>query len=189
MLGGRRFGDTRVMPAFPSLDAPPLRLEPVSVEHADEMHAVLSDPSIYEFLDEDEPPTLEWLRSAYERRAKGESPEGDELWFNWMIRGDDGRLIGYLQATVESPEVCWIAYVLTAEGRGQGHATRAVAAMVDYLRSTQAVQRLLASVEQGNVRSIALLTRLGFVGAATKLHDVFEIDASDRLFVRPLTSA
>ncbi|WP_431048526.1 GNAT family N-acetyltransferase [Roseateles sp. L2-2] len=177
------------MPAFPPLEAPPLRLEPVAVEHAEEMHAVLADPSIYEFLDEDEPPTLEWLRSAYERRAKGESPEGDELWFNWMIRRDDGRLIGYVQATVESPEVCWIAYVLTAEGRGQGHATRAVTAMVDYLHRAHDVPRLLASVDAANARSIALLVRLGFAEADADLCRAFEIDGSDRLFVRPLPSA
>ncbi|HEY1398508.1 GNAT family N-acetyltransferase, partial [Roseateles sp.] len=153
------------MPAFPPLDAPPLRLEPVSVEHADEMHAVLADPSIYEFLEEDEPPSLQWLREAYVRRAKGQSPDGDEQWFNWMIRRDDGRLIGYVQATVESPEVCWIAYVLAAEGRGQGHATRAVTAMVDYLRGAYDIQRWLASVDAGNARSIALLERLGFTEA------------------------
>ncbi|WP_431265287.1 GNAT family N-acetyltransferase [Roseateles chitinivorans] len=172
------------MPAFPPLDAPPLRLEPVSVEHADEMHAVLADPSIYEFIDEEGPPTLEWLREAYARRAKGRSPDGSEQWFNWMIRRADGRLIGYAQATIESPETCWIAYVLAPEGRGQGHATRAVAAMIDYLRSAHDVRRWLASVDAGNTRSIALLARLGFTGADADLSRSFGIDASDRLFVR-----
>jgi RimJ/RimL family protein N-acetyltransferase len=175
------------MSAFPSLNAPPLRLEPVSVEHAEEMHAVLADPSIYEFLDGDAPPTLESLREAYARRAKGESPDGDEQWFNWMIRHDDGRLIGYVQATVESPDVCWIAYVLTAEGRGQGHATRAVAAMVDYLGSVHDVWRFFASVEEGNARSIALLERLDFELAHPGLEQHQGLGAEDVLYLRSWT--
>lgn len=172
--------------AFPALSVPPLHLEPVAVAHAEEMHAVLSDPSIYAFLAPEVPPTLEALQLAYERRALGRSPDGAELWFNWMVRRDDGRLIGYVQATVEAPDRCWIGYVLNAEGRGAGHATRAVAAMIAYLREAHGVQRLLASVEAGNQRSIALLDRLRFDLAAPVFAAEHDLMASERLYVRRL---
>jgi [ribosomal protein S5]-alanine N-acetyltransferase len=176
------------MASFPALDAPPLRLEPVSVEHAEEMHAVLADPSIYEFLNEDAPPTLQWLREAYARRAKGQSPDGDELWFNWMIRRDDGRLIGYVQATTGWQDTCWIAYVLTTEGRGQGHATRAVAAMIDYLGRSHDVSHFSAAVDRENARSIALLERLDFELAKTGLKEELGLDAGDVLYLRSWTA-
>lgn len=177
------------MPPFPPLDAPPLRLEPVSVAHAEEMHWVLSDASIYEFLDEEGPPTLDWLREAYARREVGRSPDGSEQWFNWMIRGPEGRLIGYVQATIESPEVCWIAYVVTAKGRGQGHATRAVAAMIDYLVRSHGVVRLHASVERAHTRSIALLVRAGFELAPPGTEQGKGLSANEALYLRTATSA
>lgn len=177
------------MSRFPSLLAPSLRLEPVSVDHAEEMHAVLADRSIYEFLAPETPPTLDWLNAAFERRSKGASPDGSELWFNWMIRRDDGRLIGYVQATIEARDRCWIAYVMNAEARGHGHATRAATAMLDYLLAAHGVTRFLASTETRNARSIALLSRLGFEPAPIELAETIDIETTDRLYQRLHASA
>ncbi|MBO9688619.1 MAG: GNAT family N-acetyltransferase [Mitsuaria chitosanitabida] len=176
------------MSPFPPLTAPSLVLEPVCVAHAEEMHAVLADPSIYAFLS-DEPPTLDGLRAAYERRSVGHSPDGAEQWFNWMLRRDDGRLIGYVQATIESRDRCWIGYVMSREGRGHGHATRAVAAMIAYLQREHDAWRLLASVDARNARSIALLDRLGFDLAPPHAKELAELGAGDRLYLLELVSA
>lgn len=172
---------------FPALSAPSLTLKPVSIAHAEEMQAVLSDPAIYEFLS-DEAPTLDGLRAAYERRAVGRSPDGAERWFNWMLRRDDGRLIGYVQATIDSRDRCWIGYVVSREGRGHGHATRAVAAMIEYLVRAHDVWRLLASVDAGNARSIALLDRLGFDLAPPHAKELAELGPDERLYQLELVS-
>ena len=177
------------MNRFPLLLAPSLRLEPVSVGHAEEMHAVLADPSIYEFLAPEGAPTLDWLKAAFERRSTGASPDGSELWFNWMVRRVDGRLIGYVQATIEARDRCWIAYVMNAEARGHGHATRAATAMLDYLLATHGVTRFLASTETRNARSIALLSRLGFEPAPIELAGTVDIETTDRLYQRLHASA
>src|ERR1700761_9097722 len=86
----------------PVPSAPGLRLEILGPHHAEEMFEGLSDPGGYVFLPSDPPPDIESLRARYARLAIGRSADGSEIWLNWIIRRqDDGRPLGYVQATVQ----------------------------------------------------------------------------------------
>ena len=76
-----------------------LRLEPLTVDHAAAMVAVLADPSIYEFTG-GSPPTLSELTARYARQAVGHSPDGSEQWLNWVVAARLTTPVGYVQATV-----------------------------------------------------------------------------------------
>lgn len=142
----------------------PITLEPQLAAHAQEMFAVLSDPAIYEY-ENDPPESVDALRQRYRRLESRGSPDGRELWLNWVVRLSDGPLVGFVQATVHADGVAGIAYVFASAYWGRGVASRAVAAMIDELQASHGVRELTAVLKRRNVRSLRLLQRLSFMPA------------------------
>jgi RimJ/RimL family protein N-acetyltransferase len=148
------------------VDAGPLVLEPQVAAHAAEMFDVLSDPAIYEF--EGSPPvSMAWLVDRYARLESRASPDGAELWLNWVIRLRSGALAGYVQATVTSDRTAFVAYQLASKFWRQGIGRAAVSAMIAELEAAYGVRTFMASLKERNYRSRGLLRALGFesVGA------------------------
>ena len=138
-----------------------LTLEPQVAAHADEMFAVLSDPAIYEY--ERAPPvSVEQLRERFVRLESRQSPDGQELWLNWVIRLSAAPLIGYVQATLRPQGRAAIAYELSSAYWGRGLAHEAVQAMISELVRYYEVRHLFAVLKRKNLRSLRLLDRLGF---------------------------
>ncbi|MBL8359876.1 MAG: GNAT family N-acetyltransferase [Rubrivivax sp.] len=162
-----------------------LRLEPQCAAHADEMHAVLGDPAIYAY-ENDPPPSVAWLRERYARLESRRSPDGLELWLNWVLRLHDGPAIGYVQATVHAGGRADVAYVLASAWWGQGLATEGVHAMAAELHQRHGVRVLHAVLKSANLRSLSLLQRMGFVSATAEEAARAQIDADERLMVRAL---
>jgi RimJ/RimL family protein N-acetyltransferase len=87
-------------PPAPPLQCDGLDLEPLQVDHAEAMVAVLADPGLYEYMG-GQPPSLAVLRARYQRQTFRRSADGSQLWFNWVLRDRaTGRLAGYVQASV-----------------------------------------------------------------------------------------
>lgn len=177
-------------PAFPAeplqvLHTRRLRLEPLAAAHAPAMFAQLGDPELYRYIGHPPPPTLAPLVAVYTRLETRRSPDGLEAWLNWVLfRAGDDVPLGYVQATVRSPEVNWVAYVLARSQWGQGYASEAVQAMTDHLRAGWGAQRLLAVADARNQRSLQLLKRLGFRAATPDEAAAHPLDEQERLFVR-----
>jgi RimJ/RimL family protein N-acetyltransferase len=159
-----------------------LVLEPLTAGHAEAMFEVLRDPELYTYLDYGPPPTAEHLRGVYEQLEARVSPDGSELWLNWVVCPQGGAPVGFVQATVGGADA-WVAYVLARESWGRGYAFRATRAVVDHLRATCGVIRFLASVEGENGRSVRLLERLGFRPATEAEAREHVLSATERLFV------
>jgi uncharacterized protein (DUF1684 family)/L-amino acid N-acyltransferase YncA len=134
-----------------------LRLEPLTVDHAPAMVAVLADPSLYEFTG-GSPPTLSELSARYARQSAGHSPDGSERWLNWIVVLDE-QPIGYVQATVVGAEA-EIAWVVSPDHQGRGLATEAATTMADCLASA-GVTRLVAHIHPDHEASAAVAARLG----------------------------
>ena len=161
-----------------------LVLEPLTAAHADVMFEVLSDPEIYRYLDDNGPPSAAHLRGLYTRWEARQSADGSEIWLNWMVRLTDQQPIGYVQATVVASRTAWIAYVLSSKYWGHGYALLATGAMLDHLTAAYGVERMLASVEAANQRSIRLLERLSFRPATPREASSHDLSTTERLFVR-----
>lgn len=143
------------------VDTARLALEPQTVEHAEAMFAVLSDPAIYEF--ENAPPrSLVWLRERYAKLESRNSADGRQAWLNWVMRESDGKLIGYVQATVYPTGRAGIAYEMASSHWGRGFAREAVEAMMGELAGRYGVRLFTAVLKATNHRSLRLLERLGF---------------------------
>ncbi len=90
-----------------------VRLEPLRVEHADELMPVLDGSLLHTFVG-GEPADLAQLRARYRRQVVGRSPDGSQRWLNWLVRGEDAEALGTVQATVSekedelTAEVAWV---------------------------------------------------------------------------------
>ena len=161
-----------------------LVLEPLTVAHAEAMFELLSDPELYRYLDDPPPPDIEHVRQQYTRLERRASPDGKQAWLNWVLREPGRAPIGYVQATVLGNRSAWVAYLLGSKHWGHGHASKAMAAMLDHLESEHGVSRHLAIVEADNSRSIRLLERLRFRAATAAESAKHKPTATERIFVR-----
>jgi ribosomal-protein-alanine N-acetyltransferase len=145
------------------LHTPRLLLEPVATRHAEEMFARLGDVRLYEHVPQDPPVSLDAVRERYARLSTRRSPDGDELWLNWVTRDRvDGACRGTLQATVRRNASAYIAYEVLPPFWRQGLGREACARMIAWLADELGVQRFEAEVDTLNVASLRLLEHLGF---------------------------
>lgn len=142
-------------------EAPEVRLEPQTPDHAEGLFAVLADPRVHSFLDSDPPPDVEAVRDRILRLMTGGPPDGSETWLNWTVFQGD-RIAGTTQATIQPPGTAILAYILSPEVWGTGIARRAAELTMRELKECHAVSRLVADTETGNLASQGLLRKLGF---------------------------
>jgi [ribosomal protein S5]-alanine N-acetyltransferase len=165
-----------------SLATDGLLLEPLTVAHAEEMFAVLSEPELYRYLDYPPPPSLDHLRNVYAQVEGRRSPDGTQLWLNWVVRPLGQAAVGYVQLTVASHSA-WVGFVFSRKHWGRGFATRATRAVLEHASPTYGVASFLATVEAHNERSIGLLGRLGFHEAEQHERERHRLSATELLFV------
>jgi RimJ/RimL family protein N-acetyltransferase len=110
-----------------------LVLTPLAERDADAMVDVLGDQRMHTFTG-GAPLSLEQLRTRYRHLAVGHSPDGAELWFNWIVRVDGGQPVGVVQATVAADGTrADVAWEIGVPWQGRGYASAAAAAVVRWL--------------------------------------------------------
>jgi RimJ/RimL family protein N-acetyltransferase len=158
----------------PPLSAQPLEssrllLEPLRVEHADELAPVLNDRSLYRFTG-GTPPTVAELRARFESQTQGASPDGRASWLNWVVRErSTKRVVGTVQATVKTGDaapVADLAWVIGTSHQGNGFAKEAAAAMATWLRE-QGVGRLRAQIHPRHEASNQVARSIGLEQTGT----------------------
>ena len=162
------------MEPAPALSAQPLEssrllLEPLRVDHAEELAPVLSDRSLYHFTG-GAPPTAAELRARFESQTRGGSPDGRSCWLNWVVRERaTNRVVGTVQATVKfsgATPVADLAWVIGASHQGNGFAKEAAGAMAAWLRE-QGVGRLRAQIHPRHEDSNQVARSIGLEQTGT----------------------
>ena len=97
-----------------TITAADLVLEPLTVAHAPEMFEVLCDPLTHQYIDHPPPSSVDHLRAVYKQLETRKSPDGRQLWLNWVVRLPGQPAMGYVQATVMSHGRAWVAYLLAS---------------------------------------------------------------------------
>ena len=147
-------GTTRPVP--PTITTPRLVLRGWRGEDADALFPALSDPELTTWWSRAPYADVEELRADFAARDRGG-------WRGWVITltGDD-RAIGQVAAGEKRQGgVTEIGYFLAREAHGKGIAREAVSGLIDQLFA-EGQRRVFADTDPDNVRSIALLERLGF---------------------------
>lgn len=156
-----------------------LDLEPLRVEHAEETVGLLADRALYAFYHHEASPSLEELRDRYERQIVGRSPDGREVWHNWILRErTGGEAAGFVQATVIGT-VVELAWVVGTAYQGRGLAAEAAGAVRDALAPPGCGAVVQAHIAPGNTASEAVARRVGLLLTGT-------VDADgERLWAAP----
>lgn len=164
-------GGSRVQgfPPGPALAGPRLDLEPLRVEHAEEMSPLLDDPGLHVFIG-GEPASLADLRERYRRQSAGRSSDGSQWWLNWVARRrEDARAVGTVQATVTIEDdvlVAEVAWVVATQHQGHGYAREAAGVAVGWLRE-QGVSKLVAHVHPDHQASQGVARAVGLTATTT----------------------
>jgi len=124
------------------------------VVDADEMVAVLADPTLHKFTG-GRPAALDELRDRYRSWVSG-SGSDNELWLNWIVRRNtDAAAVGAVQATVRHPRtapVAEVAWTIGTAWQRQGFAAEAAVALVQWLYDNGA-EAVTAHVHPDHVAS------------------------------------
>lgn len=150
-------------PTATALESDDLVLEPLRVDHAEEMAPLLDDSALHTFMG-GQPATPEELRQQYEHQVVGRSADGTELWFNWVLRRKDTHeATGFVQASVVVEGgriVAEVAWVVGRRFQGSGYAHQAAVELVRWLDSTGA-DRIVAHVHPEHAASNAVAAAAG----------------------------
>jgi [ribosomal protein S5]-alanine N-acetyltransferase len=141
-----------------------LRLEVLREEHATLLYAPFQDRRIYTFIPQDPPESLDQLQQRYRRLAMGSSPDGQEIWLNWVVfnrRAEDP--IGIVELTAyTASRAADFAYLFVPQFWRRGFAREACTKVLDEVRARGWVNVIRATMDVENVASISLAERLGF---------------------------
>ena len=138
-------------------------LEPLQPDHARELAPVLADPALHAFTG-GEPESEAQLHARYTRQAAGQSPDGTRGWLNWVARDRATNApVGRVQATISdgdegrSAELAW---VVATSRQGEGLATEAAGAAMDWLRD-RGVTSFVAHIHPEHHASAGVARHLG----------------------------
>lgn len=123
------------MPSDADLEIRTRRLKqiPLRRAHAEILFPILSNVGLYAFTGGSPPASVEALSETYAFLESRRSPDGEQLWFNWLIwETERGEGIGFTQATIHST-YAYVAWVVGARWQRLGYASEAAAALVRWL--------------------------------------------------------
>jgi RimJ/RimL family protein N-acetyltransferase len=126
------------------------------------LSAYRSQPEVARYQSWEAPFTLERAEDFVVHMA-GADP-GKPGWFQWAVElAADRTLIGDVGVGLhENLLQADLGFTFSPQGQGRGYATEAVRAVLSRLFDLQGVRRVSAECDARNVRSAALLRRVGF---------------------------
>ncbi len=174
----------------PVLKTARLVLEPIDESHAAELCELFSDTNLHTFVPF-VPLTLEQQRDRCAKWAKRKSPDGKELWLNWIARDLATKMpVGHFQAGVKEDRNASVGYVVAGKFQNQGLATEALKSIFDYLQKDLAVHEVKAWSDTRNLASHHVARKMGMTQIEIiKDADFFKGTTSDEfVFSRRLES-
>ena len=134
----------------------------------------VAHPSVAKIVSERLPATVEGVRNYIDRQNAYQPFEKAKVFEIAIARKADGKVIGLLGFIRRDHRQGEIGWVLGVEHRGQGYATEAASALIDYGFNTLGVHRIHADTNSDNLASRRLMERLGMRQEALLRDAVYE---------------
>jgi RimJ/RimL family protein N-acetyltransferase len=142
-----------------------LLLTPLGAEDADELFPLLDDTRLHSFTG-GSPLSLEDLRARYAGLTSRHSPDGRELWLNWIVRRlEDDAAVGQMEATVAGRSA-WVAWVIGSRWQSRGYASEAAITIVEWLFEQPEVDVVIAHIYPGHTASERVAINAGLTVTA-----------------------
>ena len=148
----------------PSWDIQTARLDltPIWREHAKLLFAALSEPALHAHTGGAPPASVDALAHRFTAWEARQSPDGSELWLNWMVRArSGGEAVGYVQATVVESHAD-LAWVIGVPWQRRGYASEAAGAVLAWLAGLGAGS-VRACIKPEHAASQRVAERLGLL--------------------------
>ena len=148
--------------AFDRIESPRLVLRRFADRDLAEFLAYLNDPDVARYQSW-ESYTEQQAREVIEQQ-KGREPGRPGEWFTFAAElKETGALVGHVALSVKAddPRQAEMGFTFAREFQGRGLAREAAERVLDYVFGTLGLHRVVAVTDCENVRSIALLERLG----------------------------
>jgi RimJ/RimL family protein N-acetyltransferase len=142
--------------------AEPVRLEPLSVAHADGLEALAQDPDVQRNTYVPAPPPPGFGRTWAERYEEGRL-EGSRDGFA-LMDPDDGTFLGMAVAVHLDDEAgqAELGYIVAREARGRGVASAALRLLTEW-GFERGLERLELRISSDNEASMRVAVRCGYV--------------------------
>ncbi|MFT4248801.1 MAG: GNAT family N-acetyltransferase [Pseudomonas sp.] len=146
-----------------------LLYERIASHHASELYMVLCDQRVYAHIEDQEVPTQAQFVESVDRMVAGPpTHRASEVWLDFVVRSKQTKeCIGRIEATVIESRA-EIAYLFGHRHWGKGYARESVQWLEQLVVEKFVVNSFWATVNSENVRSIALLKRLGYAEASVE---------------------
>lgn len=168
-----------LLQVLPGADTGPT-VRPLEPEDAEALFPGLAEPSLYTWIPQRPPATLQALRETLARQCAGAPPDSGETWLNWLLL-DGGQAAGRLQATRCADGALWIGYIVLPGHQGRGLASQGVAWMLGELQRRWPGQPVWASVDVRHPASARVLARNGFVRLRTEAAELHGQPSTDAI--------
>ena len=148
---------------FTRLTTQRLALRRFRPEDLDAFAAYRSDPQVARYQSWEAPYPASHARECL-RELDASHPDTPGEWFQFAVAlRDTDRLVGDCAAHVDAddPRQAEIGFTFAAQHQGHGYATEAVRRLLHYLLAERAKHRVIASCDDRNTRSAAVLERAG----------------------------
>jgi len=139
-----------------------LSLRPFRADDHAELHAIAGDPEVVRWMDwGPNTPEETGVFLGYALESEAESPR--RTWKFAVIRRTDETLVGSAELRIESPEHLrgTMGYLIAPAAQGQGYATEAAQAVLDFGLTEGGLHRITATCDPENAGSTRVLEKIG----------------------------
>ena len=139
-----------------------LLLRPFRADDHAALHAIAGDPQVVRWMDWG-PNTPEETRVFLTYALASETETPRRTWKFAVVRRADQALIGSAELHIESPEHRrgTMGYLIAPAAQGQGYATEAAQAVLDFGLTGGGLHRITATCDPENAGSVRVLEKIG----------------------------
>lgn len=139
-----------------------LRLEKVTEQHAQILYPYISNPKIYEYLEESIPTILEFQQQ-FQFAALEKSPDNETMvWLKWVAATPQNQYVGLMEIGIFDDQYAEIGFMTFVGFQKRGYAPIYCSLAIKEAKQRFQLSALHASVNEYNLASRKVVERLGF---------------------------